>query len=153
MTSLDLCPSWSGESAAVPAAGTSWPHLDPPSSERSWRPLTLDGAGWNVLYLISCQLRLIHSRSIYLWVSFLRMGIGPELCPFKKKFGNLLWPNVKSKLCFVNCLWEIFLASLLGKKSSSLWHHYTTLQYTEVYSCTLHFCSIVYKGILRSSVV
>ena len=27
-----------------------------------WR--ALDGAGWNVLYLISCQLRLIHSRSI-----------------------------------------------------------------------------------------
>ena len=46
------------------SAGTSWPRLAPTSSERSWRPLTLDGAGWNVLYPISCQLRLIHSRSI-----------------------------------------------------------------------------------------
>ena len=57
MTSLDLClqliPSGQGESAAAPAAGTSWPRLAPPSLERSWRPLTLDGAGWNVLYLIS----------------------------------------------------------------------------------------------------
>ena len=25
-----------------------------------------------------------------IWVSFLRTGIGPELCPFKNKFGNLL---------------------------------------------------------------
>ena len=54
-------PSWSGESAAAPTAGTSWPRLSPQSSERSWRPLTLDGTGWNVLYLISCQLRLIQS--------------------------------------------------------------------------------------------
>ena len=54
MTSLDLClqliPSGQGN--------------QPPSSHRSWRPLTLDGSGWNVLYLISCQLRLIHSISI-----------------------------------------------------------------------------------------
>ena len=50
-------PFWSGESA-----GTSWPRLTPPSSERSWRPLSLDGAGWNVLYLISCQLRLIYDQ-------------------------------------------------------------------------------------------
>jgi hypothetical protein len=45
--------SWSGESAAAAAAGTSWPRLAPRSSERSWRPLTLDGAGWNVHCLIS----------------------------------------------------------------------------------------------------
>ena len=32
-------------------------------------PLTLDGAGCNVLYLISCQLRLIHSRSINILTS------------------------------------------------------------------------------------
>ena len=57
-------PFWWGESAVAPAACTSWPRLAPPSSERSWRPLTLDGAGWNILYLISCELRLIHSRSI-----------------------------------------------------------------------------------------
>ena len=50
-------PFWSGESAAAPAAGSSWPRLAPPSLERSWRPLTLDSAGWNVIYLISCQLR------------------------------------------------------------------------------------------------
>ena len=62
-------PSWSGESAAAPAAGTSWPRLALRSSERSWRPLTLDGSRWNVLYLISCQLRLIHSRSIDIWTS------------------------------------------------------------------------------------
>ena len=62
-------PFWSGESAAAPTAGTSWPRLAPPSSERSWRPMTLDGAGWNVLYLISCQLRLKHSRSINIWTS------------------------------------------------------------------------------------
>ena len=61
--------SWSEESAAAPAAGTSWPRLSPQSSERSWRPLTLDGNGWNVLYLISCQLRLIHSGSIDIWTS------------------------------------------------------------------------------------
>ena len=44
---------WSGESVAAPAAGTSWPRLAPPSSERSWRPLTLDGTGCNFLYPIS----------------------------------------------------------------------------------------------------
>ena len=43
-------PSWSGESAAVPAVDTSWPRIALRSSERSWRPLMLDGAGWNVLY-------------------------------------------------------------------------------------------------------
>ena len=26
----------------------------------------------------------------HIWVSFPRTGIGPELCPFLKKFGNLL---------------------------------------------------------------
>ena len=65
-------PFWSGESAAAAAADTSWPRLAPPTSERSWRPLTLEGAGWNVLYLISyilCQLRLMHSRSINIWTS------------------------------------------------------------------------------------
>ena len=62
-------PSWPGESAAAPAAGTSWPRLTPQSSERSCGPLTLDGSGSNVLYLISCQLRLIHSRSIDIWTS------------------------------------------------------------------------------------
>ena len=45
--------SWSGESTAAPAAGTSWPRLAPQSLERSWRPLTLDSARWNVLYPIS----------------------------------------------------------------------------------------------------
>ena len=62
-------PSWSEESAAAPAAGTNWPRLAPPSSERRWRPLTLDDTGCNVLYLISCQLRLIHIRSIDIWTS------------------------------------------------------------------------------------
>ena len=62
-------PSWSGESAVAPAAGTSWPRIAPRSSERSWRPLTLDGAGWKVLYLISCKLMLIHSRSIDIWAT------------------------------------------------------------------------------------
>ena len=57
-------PSWSGESATAPAVGTSWHRLSSQSSERSWRPLTLDGSRWNVLYLISYQLRLIHSRSM-----------------------------------------------------------------------------------------
>ena len=70
-----------------------------------------------------------------------------------KKFWNLLWPTVKSNLCFLSCLWEIFLASLLGKKSRSLWRHYTKLHYTEVYPCTLHYSSVVYKSILQCSVV
>ena len=48
-------PFWSEESAAAPAAGTSWPRLAPSSSERSWRPPTLEGAVWNVLYLMSTK--------------------------------------------------------------------------------------------------
>ena len=71
---------------------------------------------------------------------------------FGKKFGNLLWPNVKSNPCFFNCLWEIFLASLLGKKSRSLWHHYTTLHFTELYPCA-NFASEVLCSAIAHSVV
>ena len=70
MTSLDLCLQ-----LIPPAAGTSWPGLAPQLSDRSWRPLTPDGAARNGLYLISCQLRLIHSRSIDIWVKRTRMEI------------------------------------------------------------------------------
>ena len=65
-----------------------------------------------------------------IWVRFLRTGIGPELCDFFKKFGWLLWPNVKNNAKFFNWLWEIFFTTVLGKKYGSLWHRYTTLHYT-----------------------
>ena len=104
---------------------------------------TVEPSSW-----LLCDLSILH-----IWVIFLRTGIGSELCPFSKKFWNLLGPNVKNNFCFFNCLWEIFVASLLGKKSRWLWRHYTTIHYTEVYPCTLHYSSVVYKSILQCSVV
>ena len=78
------------------------------------------------------------------------MGLFPEdvnwpwvFCHFFNKFENLLWPNQKSIPCFVNCLWDIFLLGLLGKNSRSRWHHCTTLHYTTIYPCTLHYSSII----------
>ena len=88
-----------------------------------------------------------------IWVSFLRSGIGSELRPLKKKVWNFLSQNVKSNLCFFNCLWEIFFSFITRKKTRSLWHHYTTVHNTKVYPCTLHYSSVVYKSMLHCSVV
>ena len=64
-------------------------------------------------------------QKTHIWVSFLRTGIGPELCPFLEKFGKMVWKQRKQ--CFVKCLWDIFLLKLLEKIARSPWHHYTTL--------------------------
>ena len=55
-------------------------------------------------------------------------------------FGNLLWPNVKSNLRFFNCLWVFFSFITRGK---ILVTDTTTLHYTEVYPCTLHYTTLV----------
>ena len=90
--------------------------------------------------IINAVVKWTHTHT-HIWVSFLRTVIGPELCPLFKKFWNLLWPNVKSNLCFFNCLRDFFSFTL------------TPLHYTEVYPCTLHHSSVVYKSILQCSVV
>ena len=63
----------------------------------------------------------------YIWVRFLRTGIGPELSDFFEQFEWLLWSNVKNNAVFYNWLWEFFFTKVLGKKYGLLWHHYTTL--------------------------
>ena len=98
---------------------------------------------WKMLLLLFLLNKLPQKRkpqnvglllnALHIWVHFLRTGIGPELCDFFKKFGWLLWPNVKKNNFLFNWLWEIFFTKVLGKTYGSLWHHITTLHYT-----TLH---------------
>ena len=103
--------SWSGESAAAPAAGPSWPRLAPQSLERSWRPLTLDGAGWNVLYLISCQLRLIHSRSINIWMkNFILIRKQLKRSRRNSSLVTKICQSPKSNVCFgFSSGWRMFM--------------------------------------------
>ena len=92
-------------------------------------------------------------KQLCIWVSFPRTGICPDLCNFFKKFGNLLLLNQKINPCILNCFWEILSLRILGQISGSPRHHYTTLHYTQVYSCTLHYTILLYSTRVYFNVV
>ena len=92
---------------------------------------------------------------IYIWVRFLRMGIGLELCCFKKKVWKISETKPEEQILFFQLLMRYLFTWITKKKFQVTLTplHYTTLHNTTIYPCTLHYWSVVYKGILQCSAV
>ena len=65
----------------------------------------------------------------------------------------MLWPNLKSHPCFIDCFWEIISLKLIEQTFRSPRSNYTTLHCNKVYRYTLHCTILLYSIRVYLSVV
>ena len=116
----------------------------------SWTLMYASHKGQRRMHYALCQSAALLAPAAYIvhsgWLGpslhmgpFPQDGILPWFMSFFWKVWKLAVTKPKMQSLFFNCFWKIFLLGLLVKPARLPRHHYTTLHYTKLYPCTLHY--------------